>query len=723
MKKYIFTIGLICCFLSVFAMPAKRGTKKTLTLADGTTVTATLCGDEFGHFWVADDGRKFNVDDENRATVITEAEFSSLKTRICKRRNAANNQRTNRLKSARKTSAAGTFVGEKKGLVILVNFQNLTFKEDSAQMVFDDIFNKVGYDENDHIGSVHDYFYDQSYGQFDLDFDVVGPVTVSKNYVYYGKNDSSGNDSHPCEMVINACELADSLVNFADYDWDGDGYVDQVYIIYAGYGENAGAATSTIWPHEWQLSSGEYYNDGDGAITLDGVMIDTYAVSCELAGTYGSTIDGIGTACHEFSHCLGYPDFYDTDYSGAWGMNSWDILDEGSYNGPNGRGEIPAGYSSYERWVAGWLQPIELTGEEVVDSMKPLNDEPEAYIIYNDAAPSEYYMMENRQPNRWFSYIDDSKMTKGGMLVLHVDYDEQSWFDNTPNDNENHQRMTIVPANNKKLSYMAISQYMGQLYPYSKNDSLTNLSKPLTETYNVNSGGRNFLTVGIENITRNTDGTMSFNSKKIDFTPLAGPEVDYEPVDTLKDEIVFYESFNKCNGTGGNDDKWSGVASNTTTFITDNDGWSSGYGADGCAKFGTASKAASAVSPEFDYEGDVTITFKAAAWDNSKDGTDLTLYINDEEMKPCQMEKCAWHTYGMTYTLNGPTKLTFKASLRMFLDEVGVAKIIDSSGIENIQNTSNHSPLTSNLYNIAGQKVGSDYKGIIIRNGKKILNR
>lgn len=57
-------------------------------------------------------------------------------------------------------------------------------------------------------------------------------------------------------------------------------------------------------------------------------------------------VEGIGTFCHEFSHCLGLPDFYDTNYNGHFGMASWSLMDSGSYNDD---GYTPIGYSAYEK--------------------------------------------------------------------------------------------------------------------------------------------------------------------------------------------------------------------------------------------------------------------------------------------------------------------------------------------------------------------------------------
>ena len=191
---------------------------------------------------------------------------------------------------------------------------------------------------------------------------------------YYGENNSNGDDKRAATMVAEACRLADKDVDFARYDWDGDNEVDQVYVIYAGYSEASGAPPSTVWPHEWDLESATSIRDGDGAFELDGTVINTYACSNELQGTRGSRISGIGTACHEFSHCLGLPDMYDTTGK-AFGMDCWDLLDYGCYNNDE---YTPAPFTSYERMFCGWLEPSVLTEPVRVVGMPALTSSPSA---------------------------------------------------------------------------------------------------------------------------------------------------------------------------------------------------------------------------------------------------------------------------------------------------------------------------------------------------------
>lgn len=417
--------------------------------------------------------------------------------------------------------------GSQRGLVLLVNFADLEMVLDGPQATFDAAFNDEGYSENYHIGSVHDYFYDQSYGQFDLTFDVVGPITVSNNYTYYGKNSQlTGNDKYPATMVAEACRLADSQVDFSDYDWDGDGEVEQVFIVYAGYAESSGASSNTIWPHRYNLSSASYYGDGEGAITLDGVVIDQYACSSELAGFSGTTMRGIGTACHEFGHCFGLPDIYDTDYSGGFGMDSWDIMSGGSYNGPNGNGEVPCGYSAMERYLLGWLTLEELSSKTEITGMPCLGDEPVAYAIYNEGNRDEFFTLENRQNTGWFTYVYTYD-SPHGLLVSHIDYNATIWDSNDVNNNPSHQRMTIIPADGD-YDDADEDDFCGDPFPGSYGvTELSNTSHYSAggKLFNANDDGTYYMNMPIYDITEE-DGLISFRISSHISTPTVGSATD-----------------------------------------------------------------------------------------------------------------------------------------------------------------------------------------------------
>lgn len=500
MKKIILSIALAMLTLTASAVPARR-TQRTLTLSDGTQVTATLSGDENYHYWKTADGRAFVMNEENIPQEISLQQAQSKLQAKVQARNALRIAKRTKRKAAW-GAETNPISGERKGLVILVNYKDKKMQHTQAE--YNDYFNKAGYSDNNCTGSVRDYFLSQSYGKFSLDFDVMGPVTLSKNLSYYGDNDSDGNDKHAAEMVAEAVKLAVSGIDLKRYDWDGDGYVDQVYVVYAGYGEHADAPANTIWPHEFELSEAAKYNDGPGALTINGVTIDTYACSSELRGSSGNKMDGIGTACHEFSHCLAIPDMYDTSADGEnFGMNVWDLMDYGSYNGEDGYGETPAPFTSYERMYCGWLTPVELTQPCNVNDMPAITKEPVAYLIRNanPKFPGEYYLLENHQQESWDAYAPAH-----GMLILHVDFNSNAWKQNTVNNVASHQRMTIIPADGKLSHYNTA----GDTWPgTSKKTALTDSSNPAAKLYNLNSNGRKFMGRPIENIAEK-NGLISF---------------------------------------------------------------------------------------------------------------------------------------------------------------------------------------------------------------------
>ena len=334
------------------------------------------------------------------------------------------------------------YEGEKKGLIILVEFPDVSFKSEDPLQTWSDIANQEGYADNGAPGSVSDYFYNQSYGQFQLKFDVVGPFEAQHEYAYYGQNKDWGTptgwfDQNVGELVEEACLAASPQVRFADYDWNEDGEVDQVFLLYAGHGENDYwyKDSTVIWPHAATLSfDWEGYENG---LLLQGVRINTYACSNEI--NRSNHLAGMGAFCHEFSHCLGLPDLYDTK-RGTSIVGTYDLMDQGCYNNNSW---CPVGYSSYERYACGWLTPDEiddplsvvagtnpddeLTRVSLLHFLRPLTAYPDV-CIYRESPDANDYLIENRQKESWDTYIP-----RAGLLAWHIDYNEQAWYENTVN--------------------------------------------------------------------------------------------------------------------------------------------------------------------------------------------------------------------------------------------------------------------------------------------------
>jgi len=488
--KRIIPLLIILFFISIrlSASPA-IGVKRIVTLADGSKVELTLHGDEDYHYWRAADGRAFVVRDGSYVQVSPqEVDDSWAKNR--KVRGKAVDMRT-LMSNTRGAHRQSAYTGTKKGLVILVEFTDLKMSVTSdPKAYYNDFFNKKGFNENGNTGSVSDYFYDQSYGTFNLEFDVVGPIQAKYQMAYYGQNNDKGNDMHARDLMVEACKAADKYVDFKDYDWDGDGVVDNVFIVYAGYGESDGGSENTIWPHESSLK--------DFDLRLDGKTIDVYACSCELSAMF-KIPKGVGTACHEFSHCLGLHDMYDTTYSGGWGTGNWDVMNSGDYNN---KGCTPAAYTSYEKMVIGWASPQELSTQTSIKGMRSMEESQDSYILYNDANRDEYYMLENRQPVKWDKYLGGH-----GLLVLHIDYKKSAWESNNINSDPNHQRVTIVPADGKRSSV----NLSGDPFPGTSHKTMLNKqTSPANIVYNTNTDGSLFLNKNIDSIEETEDGLISF---------------------------------------------------------------------------------------------------------------------------------------------------------------------------------------------------------------------
>lgn len=517
MKRSVICFLIMMLALSAWAVPAKPGLWKTIRLTDGTEVRARLCGDEHGHFWLTEDGQGYRESDD--ADVYAPINIEQVQEQALARRSALNSQ-PRRLKSASKVSLGSRtrYEGRKKGLVILAQFTDVKFQSSNNLALYKRILNEEGFSQGRFRGSVKDYFTTQSAGLFELDFDVIGPLTLKYGQKYYGQNDIDGYDMRAEEMIKEVCTQADSQVDYADYDWDGDGEVELVFVIYAGNGEADGGSSNTIWPHMFYLN--QYFGQ---TLKFDSINVNTYACSNETAPS--GAIEGIGCLCHEFSHGFGFPDFYDTEYSGWRGMGDFDLMATGSYNG---NGFCPPNYTAHEKMMCGWQEPIVLSDRDtVITNLQPMSNHGETFIIYNDAHPDEYFTLENRQKTQW-----DTSYPAKGLLITHVDFEKIIWENNVANTKvttssmfyrygaplNDHQRCAIVHADNDDDSkYWSSSQQMftkatlsTDLYPYQTNDSLTATSKPAVTLYNKNAKGTTTADWGIFDIKQNSDGTMSF---------------------------------------------------------------------------------------------------------------------------------------------------------------------------------------------------------------------
>lgn len=415
------------------------------------------------------------------------------------------------LRSSQTREPGGDFyLGERHQLTVLVSFGDRSFEGDETETMekWSGIMNTVDYQEDPYQGSVHDYFYAQSYGKFDLTFDLQY-VQLTGNVSRYAS--TSSNDENSQYLVNDIMDvLLERDIDWSLYDWNGDGYVNQLLIIFAGMGMNDGGGSNSIWAHQWWLSDhrDQSTEDSDDYCEPRSVIYgdNTYLVDCYCAvPEIGKRYATFGTICHEYSHCFGFPDFY---FSSTSYVKDWDLMDYGNYNGG---GYLPCGYSAHERWLMGWLTFEELTAATTVSDMPALSDEAKAYLIRNDGYENEYYVIENRQQKGW-----DAGLPGSGVIIFHIDYDPSVWAstDVCPNHYAYTSRglsfpeskmYTIFPANgNTSTAYTN-----RWAYPYQGNDELTNTSNPSSTLFHENSDGELLMSKSLTDIAVN-DGLASF---------------------------------------------------------------------------------------------------------------------------------------------------------------------------------------------------------------------
>lgn len=477
MKKILFIFTFILFTTASWAAKAYP-LPVTITQADGTPLTIILRGDEHYHWYMTEDGALLCRQGNAYYVAAVEADGSLSATKqlahnkdlrsnverelISKQDRIAFSTRVKAKSARRRASIEDDLLSEQtlfphsgtpKAVVILAEFQDTPFTITNPRRSFEQYLNgkgrSVNYDngEASNLSSVAQYFSDMSFKKFIPQFDLYGPVKLPNSLKYYGGNNGTLKDVHFDELVKDACTLMNDSLDFSAYDANNDGYVDLVYVVYAGFSESVtGNSPDCIWPKSGFQNFGQF----------DGKTVARYGINNELNARPGAysypRINGIGLFCHEFSHTLGLPDLYQSNDAcdNNHEMEFWDLMDGGEYTK---NGYLPTPYTAWEREAMGWMN-IETLSEEGQLQLTPIQEGGKAYRIVNDNATNEYYIIENIQERGWYDAKSNGKSIKGhGMLVYHVDYNK-SYFTlgQKPNETKNHPRMTVVAADGLLLS-------------------------------------------------------------------------------------------------------------------------------------------------------------------------------------------------------------------------------------------------------------------------------
>lgn len=496
--------------VSIFIIEAAAGpvlkSRATYVQPDGKSFAVTVSGDEWIRIRLTEDGCAIVKDADGwwcYGTYDSDGRISSTGYHVgeavpreisAASRNIpysvltqkANDRRINRsginaaLEATRK-SAALTKSGDetivRRALVLLVEFDDVKFQHSKDD--FEKLMNEPGYKG---IGSVKDYFEAQFGEGWEFIFDVSDIISLPRPVRYYGENTSDSEDVRPWDMVKDACIMADETleIDFAQYDQDEDGWVDNIYIFYAGKSESEHTdKTELIWPHQYYIYSGERIE-----VEADGRKIDRYACSAEISGERSFT--GIGAFCHEYAHTFGLVDLYDTDYdkAGGWAAGAWRItslMDGGNYNNNS---STPPYFNCIEREILGIGTPVMLEAGQTY-TLEPIHKNG-MYCKLESGTPGEYYLFECRSNEGWDKYIGGQ-----GMLVYHIDkiakemigpYEYNKWKSNSVNTEQQHQCADLIEADGRSdaiTSHYDLEQGIrGIFFPQQNVTAITNTGKP-----------------------------------------------------------------------------------------------------------------------------------------------------------------------------------------------------------------------------------------------------
>lgn len=543
-SNFIFLILLFCG--KAFAVPAYPY-KVYVSAFNGKEVAIYMKGDEHQKFATTEDGYTVICDsigwwyaciEDNGIIAKSAFRLASIEDETTELKNfksitpkglVPNRTSTmlqNRISDAIKMQSKGHVVGERRALVILMQYQDLEFTKTRED--FEALFNQLSYNKDGATGSVRDYYRFASQGQLDYISDVYGPYTSQQPMKYYGANTFAGNDANPLALCIEAIKSLPTDIDYSKYDNDGDGLVDNVHIIYAGYGEEAGASGDAIWAHEYPYR-----------IVLKnevGYSFASYSCSPELKNNRGTSITNIGVVCHELGHALGAMDYYDTNYGtgGEYeGTGKWDIMASGSWND---EGRTPPNFNPYVRsTVFGWNSQVVLgENEDVIMPRMEYNNSNHSVIYRMETGSSgDYFLLENRQ-----QYSFDSAIPGAGLLIYHVHPNIERYNSTNAINATTPQGFYPVCAsysepNKKKYGNINTAECP---FPGSKGvKSFTSETFPAAVAWNGSSAN-----VGISNISMNgLDGTVYFTTSSV----IDDSDDSDEPDLPINKNYVYTESF------------------------------------------------------------------------------------------------------------------------------------------------------------------------------------
>ena len=282
--------------------------------------------------------------------------------------------------------------------------------------------------------SLKTYYRENSYGQMDIQPGPMGGaipkgntwIRAKKPMTYYGEGGRILERYR--ELVREACEAADAIVDFSQYDRDNDGIVDHIFLIHSGNDQASSGVIEDIASLLIPTVNAVY----------DGVRVNTAAVVAEEPDFQHPHL---GIYFHEFFHDFGAPDVYGFDFTDARD-HKWGLMSQfGPYQGPAelgvGNGLRPSHIMGYLKWDfdarpqngrLGWIQPVQITQNQKIDvpsfelgskSSKLFKIDIHSSATPVGGEPTEFFLIENR--NKTSGATFDTYLPESGILIWHID--------------------------------------------------------------------------------------------------------------------------------------------------------------------------------------------------------------------------------------------------------------------------------------------------------------
>lgn len=157
--------------------------------------------------------------------------------------------------------------------------------------------------------------------------------------------------------------------------------------------------------------------------------------------------------------------------------------------------------------------------------------------------------------------------------------------------------------------------------------------------------------------------------------------------------VLLNESFDSLNGTGGNDNIWSGNVGTASLADYTAAGWTfaSAGGGKSCVKAGSGNSQGSVTTPELGGTGDAVLTFRAGAWNGNNEKLVLNLSVSGGAtllVPSVTLVKSSFTSYTVNITgLTVASKITFAGNggnSRFFIDDIKIETVAPATPVLNV---------------------------------------